>query len=190
MRPRAGPALLLLLFTGCLTLGSDDPRCGEVRRLADGAWLLPTASASQPLPGWEARVESALWRDWRAAFEPSACGAAVTQGGTAPWVGPVLHAGESDAVTLLLVNRTEANVLGGAWRVEATGGGAVDAAPTTWEGAVHETRRLAFVATAAREGAGHLRVQVTGPTGVLLANHTVEYLVRSGTEGEPHRLRP
>ena len=181
--------LLLLLVPGCVTPWSD-PHCGEVRRRADGAWLLPTARASQPLPAWDVRVESALWRDWDAAFEPSACGLAVAEGASYPWPGPVLHPGESDALTVLLVNRTEANVLGGAWRVEATAEGSVGVAPASWEGAFHETQRLGFIATAEREGRGLVRLNVTGPHGGLLAQRSVEYLVRAGVEGEPHRLRP
>lgn len=180
--------LVALALAGC-SLPLGDKHCGEVRRRTDDAWFLPTARASSPLPAWEARVESEAWRAWNAAYAPSACGTAVRMGDPEPWLGPVLHAGERDAIAVLLVNHTDANVVGGTWRVTANASSAsVRVEPASWEGGFHETAHVAFVVEAVADGSAIVLVDVVGPGGGPVTTQPIQYLVASGVEGPPHRL--
>lgn len=184
---------LVLMLAGCSMPNpgtTTDEHCGEVRRRSDGAWLLTTVEASSSLPARETRAESAVWRAWDAAYEAGGCGRTVREGDLVPWVGPVLHVGERDAVEVLLVNHTDANVIGGIWRLQLTTSGPVRATPEAWEGEVYDTAYAGFAVEMTGEGRASVLIHVTMPGGALILVKRIEYVIRDAVEGAPHRVVP
>lgn len=195
MRPRVLALFILVALVGCLDAPAEE-RCGEIQRRSDGAWLLPTARASSSLPAYQVRVESALGAAWEEAYAPGSCseGVALKVGAPvpeAPWLGPVLHPGERDAVSVVLVERA---LPGDApWRIVANASGSVRVEPSEWEGHIDPaasahggSARTGFVVYAEREGVGRVTFDVRTSQGERLPPRSLDYVVEAGA-GEPHR---
>lgn len=183
--------LLVLALAGCAWPAQIAGDCGEVQRISDGAWFLPTAQASSaPFPAGM-RVESALQAAWDNSYRTHPCGVAVAEGAPAPWYGPMLRPGERDALTVVLYDRTwEQNVVrqGGEWTVRIeVDADAVRVMPESWTGEVEGDVLAAFLVEGVQEGVATLNIQLDAPYEGIPAQHALKYVVNA-TAGAPHRV--